>query len=107
MKVTFKPWFTGFVMLTILLLGETCLQPLPNASKTCSQFRCSRECLKMHKQGFTRFPPMSFEEEENEEETFEHTLLVVCDVSSEIEPHLWDTSVANGFSPIKSGPVDS
>ncbi|WZZ01398.1 hypothetical protein YC2023_073726 [Brassica napus] len=49
---------------------------------------------------------MSFEEEEKEEETFKHTLLVLREVSR-IEPHLWDTSVANGFSPIRYGSADS
>ncbi|XP_056848173.1 uncharacterized protein LOC130498654 [Raphanus sativus] len=55
MKNTFKPLLIGFVMLTILLFGETviaqkgkpCHSELPD--KTCETKRCKAHCAKEHK----------------------------------------------------------
>ncbi|KAF8116714.1 hypothetical protein N665_0015s0086 [Sinapis alba] len=59
MKIAFITWFIGFVMLTILLLGETviaqkgksrhCRENIENASKTCEIKSCNAECVKRHK----------------------------------------------------------
>ncbi|CAF2116806.1 hypothetical protein Bca4012_097304 [Brassica carinata] len=62
MKVAFKPWFIGFLMLTILLLGEitiaqkrkskeTCRQNLENKDRTCEPKSCEAECVRRHKPG--------------------------------------------------------
>ncbi|CAN6893325.1 unnamed protein product [Brassica oleracea] len=59
MKVAFKRWFIGFVILTILLLGETtiaqkgkgnnqCNETLQNKSGTCNANQCEAACVKRH-----------------------------------------------------------
>ncbi|CAN6893323.1 unnamed protein product [Brassica oleracea] len=60
MKVAFKHWFIGFVILTILLFGETtiaqkgkgvnqCNETLTNKKGTCDANQCKAACAKRHK----------------------------------------------------------
>nr|VDD46402.1 unnamed protein product [Brassica oleracea] len=62
MKVAFKHWFIGFVILTILLFGETtiaqkgkgvnqCNETLTNKKGTCDANQCKAACAKRHKTG--------------------------------------------------------
>ncbi|CAN6886767.1 unnamed protein product [Brassica oleracea] len=61
MKIAFKHWFIGFVILTILLFGETtvaqkgkgnqCNETLQNKSGTCDANKCQAACVKRHKPG--------------------------------------------------------
>nr|VDD10792.1 unnamed protein product [Brassica oleracea] len=62
MKVAFKHRFSGFVILTVLLLGETtiaqkgkgvnqCNETLQNKKGTCDANQCKAACTKKHKVG--------------------------------------------------------